>query len=136
MCYNKRILFYEVLGLRLADALEELRAILFTGKSRRSLPPLTQPEYVKRFEGRIERNPKAEWHALHQYAQPIIPLYRKQLEEKRRVESYFHGKPADTLDDDDQTVLEKLYEEIMEMETEEEWQAWVRHWVQRVNGRP
>lgn len=73
---------------------------------------------------------------MHQYAQPIIPLYRKQLEEKRRVESYFHGKPADTLDDDDQTVLEKLYEEIMEMETEEEWQAWVRHWVQRVNGRP
>lgn len=122
--------------MHLKDQLEELRAILFTGKPRHSFPQLTQPEYVEWFEGRVERDPETEWQAMYQYLQPIISLYRKQLEEMDRMEAYIHGKSHSPPAFDDETVLQKVYEEIMELETEEEWQAWVQHWVKQVNDRP
>lgn len=114
--------------MQLSARLEELRAILFTGKPRRSLPSLTQPEYVSLFEQRIERDPQAEWKALHNYAKPLIPLYRQKLANIYKMESYILGKKAAPPAYDEETILTKIYEEIMELETEEEWQAWVRQW--------
>lgn len=122
--------------MQLADQLEELRAILFTGQSRSSLPTLTQPEYVEWFEQRLERDPETEWRAMRRYAQPIIPLYRKQLAEMHRMEAYIHGKTSPAPDYDEEIVLKKLYEEMMELETEEEWQKWVQHWVKQADGPP
>lgn len=114
--------------MQLTTQLEELRAILFTGKPRRSLPPLAQPEYVSYFEQRVERDPQVEWKALHDFARPLIPLFRKKLIDQFRMESYIHGVTLTPPTYDDETILTKMYEEIMELETEDEWQAWVRQW--------
>lgn len=116
--------------MKLKDQLEELRAILFTGKPLSALPVLTHPEYVARFEARTERDPEAEWQALFRYTKAIVPLYRKQLIDNYRMESYMRGETGVTPPEyDDKTILQRLYEDIMELETEEEWQAWVQHWT-------
>lgn len=125
------------------DAWEQLRSIIFTGH--RLGPddePQSQEAYIEHFESQIERNPLEEWKLIKQAAQPVIDSYRQEQEAIERMEKMIRGDSEDvpthnsngveeetlTLDD----WIERLYEDIANLETEEEWHDFKGKYVKSI----
>ncbi|WP_054948897.1 hypothetical protein [Numidum massiliense] len=121
--------------MQLRKQLEQLRAILYTGKPQEAAPTLTQEEYIERFEARIARDPAVEWQALVTYGRPLVPQYRARLADIHRMARLLQGDDAPAPPTDDEALLKQLYEEMMELETEQEWQTWANQWSEQVEDR-
>lgn len=141
------------------EELEQLRAIIFTGKRlHESESPLTQEEYVERYENQWERDPLLEWQLVSEAAKSLIPLYQKEQQHIERMERMLSGQTAGDTRGADKTAkefarneaddaedeaadshqdeaywVERLYDEIVDLETEEEWQKFKKRF--RVSSR-
>lgn len=125
--------------MRHVDALEQIRSIIFTGKPlKQGQPILAQEEYVDIFQARSERDPLAEWRGLVEWSTDIWPKLKNEQEAIEHMERLISGEKGadgrvqnvrlsenDALSEEDERDywLERLYEEIADLETEAEWQA-------------
>jgi hypothetical protein len=114
-------------GYVMSDIWEQLRSVIFTG--RRLGPdeePQSQEDYIEHFESQIERNPLEEWKLIKQAAQPILQTYRQEQEAIERMERMIRGESIDESEPDvaeEDNWIERLYEDIANLETEDEWLA-------------
>lgn len=114
----------------LTTKLEQLRAMLFLGRTLSDREqPWQQEAYIDYYEGRIERNPSTEWKAFTEIAGPLLSIFRKKREEIARMERLIQGVPEPTAISatEEEKVIEELYDGIVNLDTEEEWQAFKRN---------
>jgi hypothetical protein len=115
------------------DAWEQLRSIVFTGRRLdENESPWNQEEYISAYEDRIERDPLEEWKLLNEAVLPVMSAYRIEQKAIERMEKIISGQldendkvSAKTEDGDEnqEEWIERLYEDIANIESEEEWQA-------------
>ena len=105
-------------------ALEQLRFIIFKGTSpteKENLPLHSQEEYVFEYEQQLERDPGKERKLIEKYSVPILPLYRQQMEQVAKMDQLISGN-TDPISFSNEDVLDELYDDIANLETEAEWQ--------------
>ncbi len=113
------------------DSLENLRAVIFTGKERAlNTPFMTQEQYIEQYEWREDRDPIADFKAIEKAATPLLTHYKEKLEQIARMEALINPpiKDEDNGHEDEfgkNPVLESLYEEIATIDTEEQWLKFV-----------
>ncbi|WP_134704088.1 hypothetical protein [Ammoniphilus sp. YIM 78166] len=108
--------------MSLDHALEQFRYALFIGElPKDDFSPLTQEQYIELYEQQIERDPAMERKLMVTLSAPILSPYRKQMEQLARMENMIAGEERIIACSDDE-VLEELYDEVSNMETDEEWQ--------------
>jgi len=108
----------------LNQTLEQLRFVIFKGtrpNDKEYLPVQTQEQYVFEYEQQIERVPGRERKLIETYSLPILPLYRKQMEQLAKMEQLISERTG-PVSFSDEEVLDELYDDISNLETEAEWQ--------------
>jgi len=109
---------------QLDQALEQLRFVIFKGvrpNEEENLPIQSQEEYVFEYEQQVERDPGRERRLIETYSLPILPLYKQQMEQLAKMEQFISGN-TDPISFSDEEVLDELYDDISNLETEDEWQ--------------
>lgn len=101
--------------------LERFRFGIYMGYISENITPLTQEEYVDHYEQLVERNPAQERRLMKELSEPLLPLYRTQMEQVAKMEQMISGTEEEVFFTDDE-VLHELYDEISNLETEQEWQ--------------
>lgn len=105
-------------------ALEQFRYALFIGTPPNHLDPLTQEEYIEKYEQQVSRNPIEERQLIKSYSVPLLPTYKKHLEKVKKMEQILMGnEDAEEVElvFSDEEALDELYDEVSNLETEEEW---------------
>ncbi|RXT05835.1 hypothetical protein [Ammoniphilus sp. CFH 90114] len=107
--------------MSIEQALERFRYALFLGVE----PPeeytaKTQEEYIEHYEQQIERDPAKERKLITRLSAPLLQVYRKQVEQLARMEQLISGDQSPLIFSDED-ILEELYDELSNIETEEEW---------------
>lgn len=111
-------------------AWEHLRGILFMGKAYQADSPLTQEEYIAYFEEQLERNPMEEWRLFREAAAPVMERYQKEMIQQERMEQIMSGDPeAPAVERDDDDWVELLHEDIIHLESEAEWEMFLKRFV-------
>jgi len=106
--------------------LEQLRYAIFIGQDPSQLENiLTQEEYTDHYESQLERDPATEHRLLVEYSKPILPIYRKEMEQIAKIEQSLSGDEQ-PISFTDEEVMEELYDEMMNLETEDEWNSFKR----------
>lgn len=101
--------------------LERFRYAVFIGNMPDdNFTPLSQEEYVDQYEQQLERDPARERKLLEDLSASLLPLYRSKLEQIAKIEQTISGI-EEPISFSDAFVLEELYDEISNLETEEEW---------------
>jgi hypothetical protein len=106
------------------QALEQFRYALFIGTPPIHFVPLTQEEYIDQYEQQLSRNPIEEKQLIKSYSIPLLPAYKKHLEKVKKMEFILMGnEEAEKMElfFTDEEALEELYDEVSNLETEEEW---------------
>ncbi len=101
--------------------LERFRFGIFMGNSPENFTPLTQEEYVDHYEQLVERNPAQERKLMKELSASLLPLYRNQMEQAVKIEQMISGEQEEVSFSNEE-VFDELYDEISNLETEEEWQ--------------
>jgi hypothetical protein len=127
--------------MALTDVWEQLRSIVFTGRRLKADEhPQKQEEYILAYEDQLERNPLEEWKLLSEAALPVLGAFRKEQNAIERMEKMISGgldesdrdlKETEEDDEDTEYWIERLYDEIANLETEEEWQAFKGRFISR-----
>ncbi|MBP1933932.1 hypothetical protein [Ammoniphilus resinae] len=113
----------------LNQQLEQLRYAIFIGQDPSQLDNmLTQEEYTEHYESQLERDPAAERRLLVEYSKPLLAVYRKEMEQIAKIEQSLSGDDQ-PISFSDEEVMEELYDEMMNLETEEEWNSFKRRFV-------
>ncbi|WP_027415165.1 hypothetical protein [Aneurinibacillus terranovensis] len=106
--------------------LNKARHAIFTGEP---LPhawaPSTQEEYIAIYEERTERNPLVEKKLFSEAMVDILPLYQKNWREMNQAAAIMTGESAAEPKDTDEWLIE-IYDEMINTETEDEWNAFVK----------
>lgn len=107
--------------MSLDHALDQFRYALFVGElPKEEFTPLSQEEYIEQYEQQVARNPAMERKLMSVLSVPLLSPYRKQMEQLARMENMIAGEER-TLSFTDDEVLDELYDEVSNLETEEEW---------------
>jgi hypothetical protein len=105
--------------------LERFRHALYTGEALAGLAPWRHEDYIDYYENQIERNPSSSTaEKLQTEAVPLLAIYRKKLEDIARMEQLICGTSKSIVVTDEE-VFEELYDEIVNIDTEEEWQQFL-----------
>lgn len=109
--------------MKLELALEQLRFVIFKGilPDESRTHDYTQEQYVLEYEQQIERDPAKERRLFETYSLPILPIYRKQMEQLSKMEQLI-SESSVPISFSDEEVLDELYDELSNLETEIEWQ--------------
>ena len=107
--------------VNISDALEKFRYVLFTGECPEEFTPRTQEEYIEIYEHQMERDPAMEAKLIVEFGEPLLPTFRKQLEQLARMEQLISGTDEKTSFSDEE-ILNEIYDDVANIETEEEWQ--------------
>lgn len=108
--------------------LERFRFGIFMGYISENITPLTQEEYIDHYEQLLERNPAQERKLMKELSAPLLPLYRSQMEQVAKMEQMISGTEEE-VSFTDQEVLDELYDEISNLETEEEWKEFKKRMI-------
>jgi hypothetical protein len=111
--------------LNVRQELDRFRHVLFTGKSPVDFTPKTQEEYITYYESRVERDPASERKLLIQASIQLLPLYKKRLTGIASMEQLLTGE-SHNITYTDEEVLEELYDEVVNIESEDEWQDYLQ----------
>ncbi|HJV44911.1 MAG TPA: hypothetical protein VJ824_04205 [Bacillota bacterium] len=114
--------------MNIADHLEKFRYILFMGRYPDQDIPMSQEEYVEAYEEQLERDPALERKLILEFSSPLLPIYRKHIEQLAKMEQTISGND-EPISFTDEEVLDELYDEISNIETEEEWQNFKKIFV-------
>ncbi|RKD21686.1 hypothetical protein BEP19_13705 [Ammoniphilus oxalaticus] len=104
------------------EALEQFRFAVFMGRRPGEVEALlTQEQYVLAYEQQLERDPAKERTLMETYSAPLLPVYKKIMEQTAKMEQLLSGDttPISFTDED---VLDELYDEVSNLETEAEWE--------------
>jgi hypothetical protein len=110
-----------MIHVNISDALEKFRYVLFTGEYPEELTSRTQEEYIEIYEQQMERDPATEAKLIAEFGEPLLPTFRKQMEQLARMEQLISGTDAKTSFSDEE-ILNEIYDDVANIETEEEWQ--------------
>lgn len=115
--------------MSIENHLERFRYALFIGEAPpESYQPLTQEEYIEHYEQKLERNPAQERKLMSELSAPLLPLFQKQLEDIARMEKLVSGDESHVSFEEEE-VLEELYDEVSNLETEEEWKEFTKRFT-------
>ncbi|MBN6188139.1 hypothetical protein JQN58_14790 [Aneurinibacillus sp. BA2021] len=86
--------------------------------------PLTQEEYFEAYEARTARDPLTEIALLREAILPLLPVYQEKWRNDNRAAQMMTGTSLAEPRDEDGWLME-VYDEIMNTDTEEEWEQFV-----------
>lgn len=86
--------------------------------------PMTQEEYFEAYEARVERDPLAETALLREAILPILTIYQEKWRNDNQAAQMMTGNSLAEPRDEDGWLME-VYDEIMNTDTDEEWEQFV-----------
>lgn len=102
--------------------LDQARHAIFLGEE---LPAeasaLTQEDYLAQYEARTERNPLREKELLRQAIAPLLAIYQHAWKMDNAAAALMTGDSLPEPEDEEEWLLE-IYDEIMNTDTEAEWE--------------
>jgi hypothetical protein len=105
--------------------LNKARHAIFLGESlQEGETPKTQEEYLELYEARVERDPLHEVSLLREAIGPLLPIYQKKWRTDNRAAEMMTGNSLPEPKDDEGWIME-VYDEIMNTDTETEWDQFV-----------
>ncbi|AMA73898.1 hypothetical protein P4S93_03985 [Aneurinibacillus thermoaerophilus] len=105
--------------------LDKARHAIFLGEElKEGTKPKTQEEYLELYETRVERDPLRETALLKEAITPLLSLYKEKWRYDNRAAELMTGNSLPEPEDEEGWLLE-VYDEIMNTDTEEEWEYFV-----------
>ncbi|WP_047154385.1 hypothetical protein [Aneurinibacillus tyrosinisolvens] len=105
--------------------MDKVRHAIYLGERLpEGIAPNTQEEYLQFYEERTERNPLEEKALFSDAVAPLLSNYQKKWREENAAAAIMTGETIEEPADEEQWLFE-LYDEIMSIDTEEEWGQFV-----------
>lgn len=115
--------------MSIENQLERFRYALFIGEAPpENYQPLSQEEYIEQYEKKVERNPAQERKLMAELSAPLLPIFQKQLEDLARMEKLI-SEDETPVSFEEEEILEELYDEVSNLETEEEWREFKKRFI-------
>ncbi|BAU29415.1 hypothetical protein DFP93_11519 [Aneurinibacillus soli] len=111
--------------------LDQARHAIFLGEELLAeTPALTQEDYLDQYEARTERNPLREKELLRQAITPLLATYQHTWKMDNAAAALMTGDSLPEPEDETEWLME-IYDEMMNTDTEEEWEQLIGRFMPR-----
>ena len=114
--------------------LDKARHAIFLGEElSNDVPSYTQEEYLELYEKRLTRDPLQEKEFFGQSIAPLLAAYKDAWRMDNAAAALMTGDSLPEPEDEEEWLLE-IYDEMMNTDTEEEWEQMITRFTPRSIG--
>lgn len=111
--------------------LDKARQAIFLGEELPdNAPARTQEDYLELYDTRVERNPLREKELLRQAIASLLPAYKETWRMDNAAAALMTGDSLPEPEDEEEWLME-IYDEMMNTDTEGEWEQMITRFTPR-----